>query len=79
MNNLAGILAKSSGLQAGATGFGMGVGIAREHLAANEVFDEGKGTTTRRVIGIGDSARPKWPPHDLIVTDHAGSNAFEQR
>jgi hypothetical protein len=37
------VLAQPGGLQAGAAGLGVGVGVARQHLVADEVLDEGQG------------------------------------
>ena len=38
----AGVLAQAGRLQAGAGGLGVGVGVARQHLVADEVLDEGR-------------------------------------
>src|SRR5690606_38094782 len=42
-NGVAGVFAQASGLQAGAAGFGVGVGVAGQHFVAQEVFDEAEG------------------------------------
>ena len=54
----AGVLAQPRRLQAGAAGLGVRVGVAGQHLVADEVLDEGQGATGCRVVGIGDPARP---------------------
>src|SRR5665647_2774155 len=37
------VLSKPRGLQAGATGLGVSVGVARQYLVPDEVLDEGQG------------------------------------
>ena len=50
----AGVLAQPRGLQAGAAGLGVGVGVARQHLVADEVLDERQRPARRGVVGVGD-------------------------
>ena len=41
-DDLPGVLAQPGGLQAGAGGLGVGVGVAGQHLVADEVLDEAR-------------------------------------
>ena len=75
----AGVLAQPGGLQAGAAGLGVGVGVARQHLVADEVLDEGQRAPGRGVVGVGDPARAVGPVHDLVVADDGLADAAQQR
>ena len=57
----------------------MGVGVARQHLVADEVLDEGQRPPARGVVGVGDAARPVRAVHDLVVADHRLADAPQQR
>ena len=73
----AGVLAQPGGLQAGAAGLGVGVGVAGQHLVADEVLDERQRAPAGGVVGVGDPARAVRAGHHLVVADHAtrGSGA----
>ena len=77
-DDLAGVLAQPGGLQAGAGGLGVGVGVPGQHLVADEVLDEGQRPPGRGVVGVGDPARPERAPHHLVVADDAVADAADQ-
>ena len=66
----AGVLAQPGGLQPGAAALGVGVGVAGEHLVADEVLDEAEGAAAGGVVGVGHPARAERPVHQLVVADH---------
>ena len=57
----------------------MGVGIAGEHLIADEILDERQRPATRRVVGISDATWSIRTCHHLIVTDDGIPNVQQQR
>ncbi len=74
-----GILAQPGGLQAGAAGLGVRVGVAGQHLVADHVLEEVQGAAAGRVIGVGDPAPAIGALHDLVVADHATTDPAQQR
>ena len=75
----AGVLAQPGGLQAGAAGLGVGVGVARQHLVADEVLDERQRPAARGVVGVGDPPRAVRAGHHLVVADHRLADPRQQR
>ncbi len=73
------VLAEPGGLQAGARGLGVGVGVAGEDLVPDEVLDERQRPAGGGVIGVGHPARAVRAGHDLVVADHRGPDPVEQR
>ena len=69
VDDRAGVLAQPCRLQARATGLGVGVGISRQHLAADEVLDEGQRAAGRRVVGVGHPTGTVGPRHNLVLAD----------
>ena len=65
----AGVFAEPRGLQTGAAGLGMSVGVTREHLVPDEVLQEAQRSTRRGVVGVGDPAWPIRSWHDLVIAD----------
>ena len=63
------VLAQPGGLQAGAARLGVGVGVGRQHLVADEVLDEAQAAARRGVVGVRHPARAVGALHDLVVTD----------
>jgi hypothetical protein len=57
----AGVLTQSGGLSTGPAGFGVGVGMAGEHLVPQEVLQEAQGPIRCGVVGVGDPAGPYGP------------------
>ena len=74
----AGVLAQPGGLQTGAAGLGVRVGVARQHLVADEVLEEAEGPAGRGVVGVGDPAGTVRTGHHLVVTDHRLADAAQQ-
>ena len=73
------VLAQARGLQAGAARLGVRVGVARQHLVADEVLDERERPAARGVVGVGDPSRPERARHHLVVADDGLSDAGQQR
>ncbi len=78
-DDAAGVLAQPGGLQAGAAALGVRVGVAGQHLVADEVLEEGEGPTGCRVVGIRDPAPPVGRGHHVVLTDDGLANAAHQR
>ena len=57
----------------------MGICITWEDFCADKIFDETNTAPTCRVVRVGDPPGPKWPPHQLVVTDHGLSNSSQNR
>ena len=72
----AGVLAQPRRLQAGARALGVRVGVAGEHLVADEVLDEGQGAARGGVVGVGDAAWAVGPVHHLVVADDAARGSW---
>ena len=72
------ILAQPRRLQSGARALGVRVGIAREHLVADEVLDEGQGAPRGGVVGVGHAAGAVGALHHLVVADHAVADEGQQ-
>src|SRR4029079_13198821 len=75
----AGVLPEPGGLQAGARGLGVGVGVARQYLIPDEVLDEAERAAGGRVVGVRDATWPEWSPHHLVITDDRFTDATQQR
>ena len=71
----AGVLAQPGGLQAGAAALGVGVGVARQHLVADEVLEERQRSAARRVVGVRHPPRAERAAHQLVVADHRLADA----
>ena len=56
----------------------MGVGVERQHLFADEIFDEAQRMPRRRVVSVGDPAQPKWAVEGSIFSDQGIADCFEQ-
>ena len=69
-NDRPGILSQSGGLQTGAAGLRMRVGVPRQHLIADEVLDETQCAAGCRVVGVRHPPGTVWARHHLVVTDH---------
>ena len=78
-DDLAGLLAQPRRLQPGAAGLGVGVGVARQHLVADEVLDEGERAPGRRVVGVRHPAAPVRRLHHVVVADHGVADQPQQR
>ena len=74
----AGVLAQPRGLQPGAAGLGVGVGVAGQDLMADEVLDEAEAASRRRVVGVRDATRSVGSGHHLVVADDRRPDPFEQ-
>ena len=72
------VLAEPGRLEAGAARLGVGVGVGRQHLGADEVLDEGQAATGRGVVGVGHAARAVGALHHLVVADDRGADALEE-
>ncbi len=77
-DDLAGLLAQSGGLQTGPAGLGVGVGIARQHLVADEVLEEGERPAGGGVVGVGDPALPVRRGHHVVLADHGLAHERDQ-
>ena len=64
------VLAQPGGLQAGAARLGVRVRVARQHLVADEVLDEGQRPARRGVVGVGDPAFAVRRAHHVVLADH---------
>ncbi len=73
------VLAQPGGLQAGSAALGVGVGVAGQHLVADEVLEEGQRPTGCRVVGVRDPAPPVGGGHHVVLTDDGLANAAHQR
>ena len=73
-----GVLAQPGRLQARARALGVGVGVAGEHLVADEVLDEGQAATRGGVVGVGDPSRAVGPVHHLVLADDPGADGAEK-
>ncbi len=74
-----GILAQPGGLQAGAGGLGVRVGVAGQDLVADEVLDERQRPAGGGVVGVGHPARAVRPREHLVVADDALPDGAQQR
>jgi hypothetical protein len=79
MDEPAGVLAQPGGLEPGAAGLGVGVRVPRQHFVPDEVLDEVEAAPRRRVVGVGDAARPVRSRHHLVVADDGSADPFQQR
>lgn len=79
VDDAASVFAQASGLQAGARRLGVGVGVAGQHLVADEVFDEAERPAGCGVVRVGDAVRTVGPVHHLIVADHRLADLAQQR
>ena len=77
-DDLPGLLAQPRGLQAGAAGLGVGVGVAGQHLVADEVLDERQRPPARRVVGVRHPPHAVRRLHQLVVTDHGVADQPQQ-
>ena len=75
----AGVFAEPGGLQTGAAGFGMSVGVTREHFVPDEVLQEAQRSTRRGVVGVGDPAWPIRSWHHLVIADDGFPDPSQQR
>ena len=73
------VLAQPRGLQAGAARLGVGVGVAGEHLAPDEVLEEADRAAGRRVVGVRHPTRPERARHHVVVADHRLPDPAQQR
>ena len=67
------------GLQAGAAGLGVGVGVARQHLVADEVLDEGERPAGGGVVGVRDPAVTVRRGHHVVLADDGLAHERDQR
>ena len=74
-----GVLPQPGRLQPGAARLGVGVGVAGQHLAADEVLDEPDRAPGRRVVGVRHPARPERARHHVVVADHRLPDPAQQR
>ncbi len=74
-----GVLAQAGGLQAGAAGLGVRVGIAGEHLVTDEVLQERQRPPRGGVVGVGHPPGTERPRHHLVVPDHRLPDPAQQR
>ena len=56
----------------------MGVGIVRQHLRLDEIFDKGQGAPGRSVISIDNFSLPIGCAEQLIVADNGVPNGADQ-
>jgi hypothetical protein len=75
----AGVLAQPRRLQSGTRAFGVRVGVAGQHLVADEVLDEVQRPPGCGVVGVGDPARPVRPVEHLAVPDDPRPDPLQQR
>ena len=66
----AGILTQPGGLQSGAAGLGVRVGVARQHLVADEVLDEGQCPSRGGVVGVRHPPVAVRRAHHVVLADH---------
>ena len=78
LDQLTRVLAQPGGLQSGAAGLGVGVGVARQHLVPDEVLEEGQRPTAGGVVGVGYPAGAVRAVHDLVVADHGLTDTPQQ-
>ena len=74
-----GVLAQPGRLQAGAAALGVRVGVAGQHLVADEVLEEGQGPPGCRVVGVRHPAPAVGGGHHVVLTDDGLANAAHQR
>jgi len=77
-DDTAGVLPKTCRLQARARGFGMGIGVQRQHLFGNKIFDKLQGAAAGRVVGIGHAPVAVRPVQGTIVPDDRIANLLDQ-
>src|SRR6266516_3987019 len=70
---------RTAGLQARPRALGVGVGVARQHLLADELLDEVQRPPRGGVIGIDDAPGTVGAGKDLIVADDAPADPLQQR
>ena len=78
-DDLAGLLAQPAGLQPGAAGLGVGVGVARQHLVADEVFEKRECPAGGGVVGVGDPALTVRRGHHVVLADDGLAHERDQR
>ncbi len=74
-----GLLAQPGGLQPGAAGLGVRVGVAGQHLVADEVLEEAQRPPGGRVVGVGDPPGAVRRLHDVVLADHRLADQAQQR
>ena len=79
VDDLPGVLPQPAGGQAGAGTFGVGVGVAGQHVLADHVLDEVQRPARRGVVGVGDAPRPVRAVEDLTLADDPGPDPLQQR
>jgi hypothetical protein len=77
-DDLPGVLAKTRGLQPGAAGLGVGVGVKGQHLFPDEILDEAQGAPTGRVVGVGHAPGSVGPVQGALVTDDGIADLLDQ-
>ncbi len=78
VDDLPRLLAQPRGLQTGAARLRVGVGIARQHLVADEVLDEAERPPRRGVVGVGHPSPAVRRLHHVVVTDHGVADQPQQ-
>ena len=57
---------------------GVGVGVERQHLVADEVLDEGERATGGRVVRVGHAARAERPFDGAVIADDPGPDRVNE-
>ena len=73
------VLAQPGGLQAGAAALGVRVGVAGQHLVADEVLEKCQRTTGCRVVGVRHPSPPVGRLHDVVLADDGLADPAHQR
>jgi hypothetical protein len=79
VDDLPGLFPQPPGRQARAGTFGMGVGVAGQHLIADEVLDEVKGAARGGVVRVRDAPRPIRAIQHLALANDPGPDPLHQR
>ena len=77
-DDLAGILAKARGLEPGAGGLRVSVGVERQHHIGDVVLDEGERAARCRVVGVDDRLRAERTVDHLRPADDGLPDGVDQ-
>ena len=78
VDDAAGLLAQRGGPAAGRRCLGVCVAVRRQHLIADDVFDERQRPAGRGRVGIDDAARTERAVEDDVIADHRSADALDQ-
>ncbi len=73
------VVAQAHRLAAGGRRLGVGVGVERQDLVADEVLDEAQRPARGGVVGVDDALGAERPGQDEVVADHRAPDEIDER